>query len=112
DIDPVISEVAIQTHGPNENHGTYEFFWEKILEEEDLVSSVNLQQDFSTVLNLIAEDVNGIALFGYGYYGNNQDKLQAVHVDFGDGNIEPTLETIAEDGDYAPFTRPVFTYLN
>lgn len=112
DIDPEFPDEPIQTYGPNENHGTYEFFWENILEEEDLVSSINLQQDYSTLVNLIAEDVNGIAFFGYGYYVNNQDKLQAVHVDFGDGGVEPTLDTIAEDGDYAPFTRPVFTYLN
>src|SRR5699024_6717851 len=112
DIDSEFPDEPIQTYGPNENHGTYELFWENILEEEDLVSSVNLQQDYSTLVNLIAEDVNGIALFGYGYYVNNHDKLQAVHVDFGDGGVEPTLDTIAEDGDYAAFTRPVFTYLN
>ncbi len=41
-----------------------------------------------------------------------QDKLQAVNVDFGKGPVEPSLDTIKEDGDYAPFTRPVFTYLN
>ena len=28
--------------GPNENHGTYEFFWEKILDEKDLVEGINL----------------------------------------------------------------------
>ena len=95
DIDSEFPDEPIQTYGPNENHGTYEFFWENILEEEDLVSSVNLQQDYSTLVNLIADDINGIAFFGYGYYVNNQDKLQAVHVDFGDGNIEPTLDKIA-----------------
>src|SRR5699024_245404 len=61
DIDPEFPDEPIKTYGPNENHGTYEFFWENILEEEDLVSSVNLQQDYSTLVNLIAEDVNGIA---------------------------------------------------
>src|SRR5699024_4481082 len=89
DIDSEFPDESIQTYGPNENHGTYEFFWENILEEEDLVSSVNLQQDYSTLVNLIADDINGIAFFGYGYYVNNQDKLQAVHVDFGDGGVEP-----------------------
>src|SRR5699024_9654734 len=63
DIDPEFPDEPIQTYGPNENHGTYEFFWENILEEEDLVSSVNLQQDYSTLVNLIAEDVNGIRPF-------------------------------------------------
>lgn len=112
DINPDFPDEEIQPYGPNENHGTYEFFWENILEEADLVDSINLQQEYSTLVNLVSEDVNGIAFFGFGYYVNNQDNLQAVNVDFGSGPVEPKLETIAEDGDYAPFTRPVFTYLN
>ena len=112
DINPDFPDEEIQPYGPNENHGTYEFFWENILEKADLVGTTNLQQEYSTLVNLISEDINGIAFFGFGYYVNNQDKLQAVNVDFGDGPVEPSLDTIAEDGDYAPFTRPVFTYLN
>jgi len=112
DLDPDFPDEEIQPYGPNENHGTYEFFWENILEKEDLVNTTNLQQEYSTLVNLISEDVNGIAFFGYGYYANNQDTLKAVNVDFGEGPVEPSLDTIAEDGDYAPFTRPVFTYLN
>ena len=112
DINPDFPDEEIQPYGPNENHGTYEFFWENILKKTDLVDTINLQQEYSTLVNLISEDVNGIAFFGFGYYVNNQDKLQAVHVDFGDGPVEPSLDTIAEDGPYAPFTRPVFTYLN
>ncbi|HLQ98204.1 MAG TPA: PstS family phosphate ABC transporter substrate-binding protein [Candidatus Dormibacteraeota bacterium] len=112
DLDPDFPDEKIQPYGPNENHGTYEFFWENILEEKDLVSTTNLQQEYSTLVNLISEDINGIAFFGYGYYASNQDTLKAVNVDFGDGPVEPSLDTIAEDGDYAPFTRPVFTYLN
>ena len=112
DINDEWPDEPIQTYGPNENHGTYEFFFENILEEQDIKENTNLQQEYSTLVNLIADDVNGIAFFGFGYYVNNQDDIQAVHVDFGDGPVEPTLDTIAEDGDYAPFTRPVFTYLN
>lgn len=112
DINAEWPDEKINTYGPNENHGTYEFFYENILEEADLVSDVNLQQEYSTLVTLVSEDVNSIGFFGFGYYVNNQDKLQAVNVDFGDGPIEPSLDTIAEDGDYANFTRPVFTYLN
>jgi phosphate transport system substrate-binding protein len=102
----------IKTYGPNENHGTYEFFFENILEEKDLVEGINLQQDYSTLVDLVSKDKNAIGFFGYGYYANNKDKLAAVNVDFGNGPVEPSLDTIKEDGDYAPFTRPVFTYLN
>jgi len=112
DINPEWPNEQIQTYGPNENHGTYEFFFENVLEEKDLVDDINLQQEYSTLVNLIEDDKNGIAFFGFGYYVNNQDKLQAVSVDFGEGAVEPSLKTIAEDGDYADFTRPVFTYLN
>lgn len=112
DINPDWPNEKINTYGPNENHGTYEFFYENVLEKQDLVDDVNLQQEYATLVNLIADDKNGIAFFGFGYYVNNQDKMQAVSVDFGDGPVEPSLGTIDEAGDYANFTRPVFTYLH
>lgn len=112
DINPEWPDEKIHAMGPNENHGTYEFFYESILDKQDLADGVNLQQDYSTLVNLVSEDKNGIAFFGFGYYVNNKDKLGAVHVDFGNGAVEPSLDTISEDGDYADFTRPVFTYLN
>ncbi len=102
----------IKFYGPNENHGTFEFFYEKILDEKDIVKTANLQQEYSTLVDLVANDKNAIAFFGFGYYVNNQDKLQAVSVDFGNGPVEPTLDTIGEDLPYSGFTRPVFTYLN
>lgn len=112
DLNPDWPDEKINTYGPNENHGTYEFFYESILEEQDLKSDVNLQQDYSTLVTLVSEDEHAIGFFGFGYYVNNQDQLTAVNVDFGNGPVEPSLDTIAEDGAYAPFTRPVFTYLN
>ncbi len=112
DVRSDFPDEEIKTYGPNENHGTYEFFWEKILEEKDLAEGTNLQQEYSTLVDLVSKDKNAIGFFGYGYYASNTDKLTAVKVDFGNGPVEPSLDTIAEDGDYADFTRPVFTYLN
>ncbi|WP_453994964.1 PstS family phosphate ABC transporter substrate-binding protein [Bacillus nitroreducens] len=102
----------IKAYGPNENHGTYEFFWENILDEQDLREDVNLQQEYSTLVDLVSKDENAIGFFGYGYAVNNTDKVKIVKIDFGNGPVEPNTDTIAEDGDYGPFTRPVFTYLN
>jgi phosphate transport system substrate-binding protein len=112
DVRPEFPEEDIKTYGPNENHGTYEFFFESILDEQDMVKGANLQQDYSTLVDLVSKDKNAIAFFGYGYYASNADKLTAVKVDFGNGPVEPTVDTITEDGPYAPFTRPVFSYLN
>ena len=113
DINPEWPDEEIKPMGPNENHGTNEFMFESIMEEKDFVDSVNLQQEYSTLVDLVSKDKNAIAFFGYGYYENNKDKLGAVAVDFGNGPVEPNLETIGlGDAPYAPFTRSVFTYLN
>ncbi|PKR77539.1 phosphate ABC transporter phosphate-binding protein [Halalkalibacillus sediminis] len=112
DINSEWPDEEIQTYGPNENHGTYEFFFENILEEQDLKEDANLQQEYSTLVQLVSEDVNGIGFFGFGYYDNNKDQVKAVSIDFGDGPVEPSLDTIGEEGPYQNFTRPVFTYLN
>ncbi|WP_152657002.1 PstS family phosphate ABC transporter substrate-binding protein [Oceanobacillus sp. CFH 90083] len=112
DIDDSWPSEDIKTYGPNENHGTYEFFYEEILEEQDLAEGIDLQQDYSTLVTLISEDENAIGFFGFGYYQSNQDTINAVSIDFGEGAVEPSLDTIAEDGPYADYTRPVFTYLN
>ncbi|AOY75196.1 PstS family phosphate ABC transporter substrate-binding protein [Clostridium formicaceticum] len=102
----------VKFYGPNENHGTYEFFYEVILGKQDMVKTANLQQEYSTLVDLVSNDKNAIAFFGFGYYVNNQDKITAVKIDFGNGSVEPTLATIGENLPYAGFTRPVFTYLN
>ena len=114
DLDPSFPNEPIVTMGPNENHGTYEFFWEKILDKKDLVEGINLQQEYSTLVDLVSKDKNAIAFFGFGYYDSNKDKLQAVSVDFGKGPVAPSVKTIGESEDfaYSAFTRPVFTYLN
>ncbi|WP_226667406.1 PstS family phosphate ABC transporter substrate-binding protein [Metabacillus litoralis] len=114
DINPDWPAEEIKPMGPNENHGTNEFMFETIMEEKDFVDSVNLQQEYSTLVDLVSKDKNAIAFFGYGYYDSNKDKLNAVNVDFGNGPVAPSLETIGldEEAAYNPFTRPVFTYLN
>ncbi|MBM7660829.1 phosphate transport system substrate-binding protein [Bacillus mesophilus] len=112
DVRPDFPAEEIKKYGPNENHGTYEFFFENILDKQDLDPNTNLQQDYGTLVDLVSKDKNAIAFFGYGYYENNLDELTAVSVDFGNGAVAPSLETIKEDGAYANFTRPVYTYLN
>jgi len=112
DIRPEWPAEEIKFYGPNENHGTYEFFYEVILDKQEMIKTANLQQEYSTLVDLVANDKNAIAFFGFGYYVNNQDKIKAVAVDFGNGPVVPTLETIGEDLPYAGFTRPVFTYIN
>ncbi|MEQ6391409.1 substrate-binding domain-containing protein, partial [Bacillaceae bacterium S4-13-58] len=70
DIRPEWPSEEIKFYGPNENHGTNEFFVENILEEEPMVETAELQQEYSTLVDLVSKDKNAIAFFGYGYYVN------------------------------------------
>ncbi len=112
DIRPEWPQEEIKFYGPNENHGTFEFFYEVLLDETDLVKTADLQQEYSTLVDLVSNDKNAISFFGFGYYVTNQDIIKAVKIDFGNGPVEPSLDTIGETLPYANFTRPVFTYLN
>jgi phosphate transport system substrate-binding protein len=112
DINSEWPDEEVNQYGPNENHGTYEFFVEELIDEQDLVDGINLQQDYSTLVELVSEDENAIGFFGFGYYEGNTDSLGVVSIDFGEGNITPSLDNIDLEGDYAPYTRQVFTNLN
>lgn len=112
DIRATWPKEEVKFYGPNENHGTYEFFHEVILKKADMVKTASLQQEYSTLVDLVSKDKNAIAFFGFGYYVTNMDKLVAVKVDFGSGPVEPKIETIGETLPYSGFTRPVFTYVN
>lgn len=107
DINPEWPDEEVVFYAPGTDSGTYDYFNEVILEDEDLVSSATLSEDDNTLVQGIQADPNAIGFFGYAYYVANQDTLKVVSID----GVEPTNETI-ESGDYSPLSRPLFTYAN
>lgn len=105
DINPEWPDEEIVFYAPGTDSGTYDYFNEVILEDEDLVSTATLSEDDNVLVQGIQADPNAIGFFGYAYYLANQDTLKAVKI----GGIEPNNETI-ESGEYAPLSRPLFTY--
>ena len=105
DINPEWPDEEIVFYSPGTDSGTFDYFNEVILEEEDLVSSATLSEDDNTLVQGVQGDKNAIGFFGYAYYVANKDTLKAVTI----GGIEPNNETI-ESGEYAPLSRPLFTY--
>ena len=60
----------------------------------------------------VARDVGGLGYFGYAYYIENKDKVQAVAVTAGGkAPVAPSLETVV-NGTYQPLARPIFIYVN
>ena len=96
-------------YGPGTESGTYEFFNEAIVGNEEEVSrqsDVEMSEDDNVLVQGVAGDQNALGYFGYSYYENNRDSLKALEVD----GVAPTEETI-RSGDYL-LSRPLFIYVS
>jgi phosphate transport system substrate-binding protein len=110
EIDPKLPDTTLSLFGPGTDSGTFDFFTEQINGEEG-VSREDYQpsEDDNVLVQGVAGESGGLGYFGHSYYEQNQDKLNLVKVDGGDGCIEPTVDTI-QSGEYKPLSRPLFMY--
>ncbi|PLR76965.1 phosphate-binding protein [Bacillus sp. V3-13] len=104
-------EEEIKFYSPGTDSGTYDYWNEVILEDEEMVQGATQSEDDNVLVQGVANDKNAIGFFGYAYYVENKDSLKVVPIDGGEGPVEPTNETI-ESGEYAPLSRPLFTYVS
>jgi phosphate transport system substrate-binding protein len=110
DLDSKLPDVEVSLYGPGTDSGTFDFFTDVINGEEG-VSRKDYQpsEDDNILVQGVSGDEGGLGYFGFSYYEQNQDKLNLVGVDAGDGCIKPSTEAI-QDGSYKPLSRPLFMY--
>ncbi|MEA2409297.1 MAG: phosphate transport system substrate-binding protein [Thermoleophilaceae bacterium] len=110
EIDPKLPDAQLSLFGPGTDSGTFDFFTDVINGEEG-VSREDYQpsEDDNVLVQGVAGEPGGLGYFGHSYYEQNQDKLNLVKVDGGDGCVEPTTDTI-QSGTYTPLSRPLFMY--
>jgi phosphate transport system substrate-binding protein len=102
----------IKLYGPGTDSGTFDYFTEAIVGEEDASRpDFTASEDDNVLVQGISGDPYSLGYFGYAYYAENTDKLKLVAVDGGTGCVEPTPETV-ESGTYAPLSRPLFIYVS
>jgi len=102
----------IQLYGPGTDSGTFDYFTEAIVGEEDASRSDYTASEDDNVLVIGVEgDGGALGYFGYAYYIENRGRVKPVAIDAGDGCVEPTRETI-EAGEYRPLSRPMYIYVN
>ena len=112
EINPDWPAETINLYGPGTDSGTFDYFVEAILGEDAIREDFTPSEDDNVLVEGVSGDVNGLGYFGVAYYQENQDSLNAVAIDNGDGNcVLPTTEAIA-DGTYSPLSRPLFVYAN
>jgi phosphate transport system substrate-binding protein len=110
DIRPEWPNEEIKLYSPGADSGTFDYFDEVILDEQPIVQKATLSEDDNILVQGVKGDKNAIGYFGYAYYAENKDALKVVPIDGGEGPVEPNNETI-ESGEYAPLSRPLFTYV-
>ena len=109
EVNPDWPDEPIQIFAPGTDSGTYDFMVEDIMGLEESTQDYNASEDD----NIIAQGVQGTpyswGFFGFAYYINNQEGLQVIEHDGGEGCVAPSVET-AQDDSYG-LTRPLFIYL-
>ena len=78
------------------------------IEEAKMLAAPNVtaSEDDEVIAASVAADPNGLGFFGYAYYQEHADTLNALRVD----GIAPNAATV-ESGDY-PLARPLYIYVN
>ena len=108
DVNPDWPDKNIERFVPGEDSGTFEFFVEKVLDndKEKLLAAPNteLTEDDDYITQNIASRVNSIGFLGYAYYERNRDTLKVLSLE----GIEPTAEVV-ENGNYL-LARPLLIY--
>lgn len=117
EVDPTWPDEKISLYIPGSASGTFDYFREVIGKKDNKTLRSDQQVQDSEDDKMLVTGVKGekyaIGFFGYSYYEANKDELRAVPiVNPKSGTaVTPSLETI-KSGDYAPFSRPLFVYIN
>lgn len=112
DVNPEWPALEIKVYAPGTDSGTFDYFKEVVAGKEDSIrSDMSVSEDDNVLVRGVAGDKGAIGFFGCAYYFENMDKLRAVAIDGGSGPVLPDKGTI-ESGTYAPFSRPLFIYVN
>jgi len=108
DVNPSWPKERILRFSPGTDSGTFDYFVEVILGKgkDLLLKAKNLQ--LSEDDNVLVQGVEGspyaIGYFGYAYYNENKDRLNALSID----GVVPSAETV--EANKYKLSRPLFIY--
>ncbi len=110
-VDPSYPDVPLKLYGAGTDSGTFDYFTDVVNGEEGASrSDFSATEDDNVTVQGVSGDRGALGYFGFSYFEENQDTLQALEVDGGGGCVPPSVET-AQDGSYTPLARPLFIYV-
>lgn len=111
-VNPAWPDERIKLFGAGADSGTFEYFTEAIVgKAKSSRGDFTASEDDNVLVQGVARDIYALGFFGFAYYIENKNKVNAVAVDAGQGGVIPSAETVA-DGSYQPLSRPIFIYVN
>ncbi len=112
DVDPSFPDEKLSLYGAGTDSGTFDYFTDEINGEEGASrTDYEPSEDDNVIVQGVAGSTGGLAYFGFTYFEENAEQLKAVAIDGGEGCVEPSTDT-AQDGSYAPLSRPLFVYVS
>ena len=110
DVRASFPDEPLELFGPGTDSGTFDYFTDAINGEEGASrTDYQASEDDNVIVQGVKGTPGGLGYFGFSYFEENQDTLEAVEVDDGSGCVAPSAET-AQAGDYTPLARPLFVY--
>ena len=110
-VDPSYPDVPLKLYGAGTDSGTFDYFTAVINGEEGASrSDFSATEDDNVTVQGVSGDKGALGYFGFSYYEENQDTLEALEVDGGAGCVAPSVD-MAQDGSYTPLARPLFMYV-
>jgi len=111
-INPAWPDKKIKLYGPGADSGTFEYFTEAIVgKAKSSRGDFTASEDDNVLVQGVASDIHALGFFGFAYYIENSNKINAVAVDSGNGGVIPSAATV-ENNSYKPLSRPIFIYVN
>lgn len=108
EVDPSWPNEQVLKFIPGTDSGTFDFFVEEVFDKDPkpILSSPNIQasEDDNILVRGVINNVNAVSFFGYAYYVESADALQAVAIE----GVKPLQENV--DNNSYPLSRPLFMY--
>ncbi|MFN3462517.1 MAG: PstS family phosphate ABC transporter substrate-binding protein [Terricaulis sp.] len=111
-INPSFPDMPLVLFGAGTASGTFDYFTEAVVGRSRASrTDYTPTEDDNVTVQGVSSNPGGMGYFGLAYLHENQSRLRGLAIDNGAGPIEPNVQN-AENGSYAPLSRPMFIYVN
>lgn len=112
-INPSFPNRPLKLFGAGSDSGTFDYFTEAINGKSKASrGDYTASEDDNVLVTGVANEIGGIAYFGYAYYAENTKRIKSVAIVNKNGKAVHPSEQSVMDGSYNPLSRPIMIYVN